>query len=59
MDVIAARCANPPAAALLIRPDCHVAWAGDPTSTGSLAQALTAWFGPRSDASSTWDKSFP
>ena len=32
-------------AAVLIRPDGHVAWVGDGTRDG-LAQALTAWFGP-------------
>jgi hypothetical protein len=33
-------------AALLIRPDGHVAWVGDGTDTG-LRDALTTWFGPR------------
>jgi aromatic ring hydroxylase-like protein/FAD binding domain-containing protein len=33
-------------AAVLIRPDGHVAWVGDGTDTG-LRQALTTWFGPR------------
>jgi 3-(3-hydroxy-phenyl)propionate hydroxylase len=32
-------------AAVLIRPDGHVAWVGDGTSRG-LADALTAWLGP-------------
>jgi 2-polyprenyl-6-methoxyphenol hydroxylase-like FAD-dependent oxidoreductase len=32
-------------AAVLIRPDGHVAWVGDLTQLG-LADALTAWFGP-------------
>ncbi len=32
-------------AAVLIRPDGHVAWVGDGTRDG-LAQALTTWFGP-------------
>jgi 3-(3-hydroxy-phenyl)propionate hydroxylase len=32
-------------AAVLIRPDGHVAWAGDPADPG-LPDALTAWFGP-------------
>ena len=32
-------------AAVLIRPDGHVAWAGDRTDAG-LSDALTAWFGP-------------
>ena len=34
----------PPAPAVLIRPDGHVAWAGDRSDPG-LAGALTAWFG--------------
>jgi len=32
-------------AAVVIRPDGHVAWAGDP-GDGGLPDALTAWFGP-------------
>jgi 3-(3-hydroxy-phenyl)propionate hydroxylase len=32
-------------AAVLIRPDGHVAWAGDGTGRG-LSDALTTWFGP-------------
>ena len=32
-------------AAVLIRPDGHVAWVGDGTDTG-LRDALTTWFGP-------------
>jgi hypothetical protein len=32
-------------AAVLIRPDGHVAWVGDLTQRG-LADALTTWFGP-------------
>lgn len=32
-------------AAVLIRPDGHVAWVGDGTDAG-LADALSAWFGP-------------
>ncbi|MGI8578443.1 MAG: FAD-dependent monooxygenase [Nocardioidaceae bacterium] len=34
-------------AAVLIRPDGHVAWVGDRTPTG-LREALTTWFGPDS-----------
>jgi 3-(3-hydroxy-phenyl)propionate hydroxylase len=37
--------AVPPPAAVLIRPDGHVAWVGNGTDRG-LADALTAWFGP-------------
>jgi 2-polyprenyl-6-methoxyphenol hydroxylase-like FAD-dependent oxidoreductase len=33
--------------AVLIRPDGHVAWVGDPSQPG-LPDALTTWFGPRS-----------
>jgi 2-polyprenyl-6-methoxyphenol hydroxylase-like FAD-dependent oxidoreductase len=36
-------------AAVLIRPDGHVAWVGDQTQAG-LADALIAWFGPPSAA---------
>jgi 3-(3-hydroxy-phenyl)propionate hydroxylase len=35
----------PPPAAVLVRPDGHVAWVGDGDDTG-LADALGAWFGP-------------
>jgi 3-(3-hydroxy-phenyl)propionate hydroxylase len=34
-----------PPAAVLIRPDGYVAWAGNPTQAG-LIDALTTWFGP-------------
>ncbi len=37
--------AVPAPAAVLIRPDGYVAWAGDGTDTG-LQAALTTWFGP-------------
>jgi 2-polyprenyl-6-methoxyphenol hydroxylase-like FAD-dependent oxidoreductase len=49
---VAARMPEPPAPALLIRPDGYVAWAGTPPSPGSpdplggLPTALAAWFGP-------------
>jgi 3-(3-hydroxy-phenyl)propionate hydroxylase len=39
----------PPPAAVLIRPDGYVAWAGDLTDPG-LPDALAAWFGPPSAA---------
>jgi hypothetical protein len=35
----------PAPAAVLIRPDGHVAWVGDGTDQG-LREALTTWFGP-------------
>ena len=41
--------AVPAPAAVLIRPDGYVAWVGDLTELG-LADALTTWFGPGSDA---------
>ena len=37
--------AVPAPAAVLIRPDGHVAWVGDGTDSG-LPDALTTWFGP-------------
>jgi 3-(3-hydroxy-phenyl)propionate hydroxylase len=55
VKAIDAKCAGPwelPAlgpvtapAAVLIRPDGHVAWVGGPAATG-FADALTTWFGP-------------
>jgi 2-polyprenyl-6-methoxyphenol hydroxylase-like FAD-dependent oxidoreductase len=36
-------------AAVLVRPDGHVAWVGDGTDLG-LGDALTTWFGPPADA---------
>jgi 2-polyprenyl-6-methoxyphenol hydroxylase-like FAD-dependent oxidoreductase len=39
----------PPPAAVLVRPDGHVAWAGDHSAAG-LADALTTWFGPATGA---------
>ncbi|WP_344492883.1 FAD-dependent oxidoreductase [Nonomuraea monospora] len=41
IDVVHARCATPPADALLIRPDGYVAWAG----ADGLAEAAGRWFG--------------
>ena len=35
----------PAPTAVLIRPDGHAAWVGDPTDPG-LPAALTTWFGP-------------
>jgi 3-(3-hydroxy-phenyl)propionate hydroxylase len=40
-------------AAVLIRPDGHVAWVGDGTQSG-LEDALTAWFGPTTAAPDAW-----
>jgi hypothetical protein len=31
---------------MLIRPDGHVAWAGEDLTGRGLADALTTWFGP-------------
>src|SRR5699024_9812338 len=51
IDVVCARGADPEGAtALLVRPDGHVAWAGDhaPVSAGDLAELRAAacrWFG--------------
>ncbi|MFB4266185.1 FAD-dependent monooxygenase [Nonomuraea sp. GTA35] len=41
IDVVRARCDDPPAGALLIRPDGYVAWAG----ADGLAEAAERWFG--------------
>ncbi|HEX5407746.1 MAG TPA: FAD-dependent monooxygenase [Pseudonocardiaceae bacterium] len=43
VDLIVATAANPPADALLIRPDGHAAWTAD--SDRPLAEALRDWFG--------------
>ncbi|GAA2343554.1 FAD-dependent monooxygenase [Streptomyces kunmingensis] len=50
VDVVAARCPQPPAAALLIRPDGYVAWAAAPDEPSGRVQdglrtALAGWFG--------------
>jgi hypothetical protein len=42
--VLTARCDDPPAPALLVRPDGCVAWAAD--AEADLPTALSAWFGP-------------
>ncbi len=50
---VSARATNPPAQALLIRPDGHVAWAAGLPDTGAaapeegLTDALARWFGPK------------
>ena len=54
IDIHTARADEPPADALLIRPDAHIAWAAtvaEPAGTAALTlrQALATWFGaPRS-----------
>ncbi|WP_326822566.1 FAD-dependent monooxygenase [Streptosporangium sp. NBC_01756] len=52
VDVVAARSPDPaaPATALLLRPDCYIAWASssprpDPHEREALRTALTRWFG--------------
>jgi 2-polyprenyl-6-methoxyphenol hydroxylase-like FAD-dependent oxidoreductase len=48
VDVIAAATAEPPAEAVLIRPDGYVAWAADggtPRPADGLLRALQTWFG--------------
>jgi hypothetical protein len=42
IDVVQARSDDPPADALLIRPDGYVAWAGAP----GIPEAVSAWFRP-------------
>jgi 2-polyprenyl-6-methoxyphenol hydroxylase-like FAD-dependent oxidoreductase len=43
VDVLAATTPAPPAAAVLVRPDSHVAWAGE--DADALDAALRRWFG--------------
>jgi len=48
VEVITAATAEPPAEAVLIRPDGYVAWAagpGGPAPAGELRKALQTWFG--------------
>jgi len=50
VDIHTAQTGQPPADALLIRPDAHIAWAaaaGEPagTATPALREALSRWFG--------------
>ena len=50
VDVVGAQCGTqPPADALLVRPDGYVAWVGGAAGSGpgSLEDALTTWFGTR------------
>ena len=44
VDIVSATTPEPPADALLVRPDGYVAWAGERGAEG-LRQALDAWFG--------------
>ena len=43
VEVVRVKCAEPPADALLLRPDGYVAWAGTPDDT--LEEAVRTWFG--------------
>ncbi|WP_281284068.1 FAD-dependent monooxygenase [Nonomuraea deserti] len=43
IEVVRARCDDPPADALLIRPDGYVAWAGT-AGTAGMAGAVSTWF---------------
>jgi hypothetical protein len=47
VNIVTAQCAEPPAAALLIRPDGYIAWAAPASGQDNqgLRQALTTWFG--------------
>jgi 2-polyprenyl-6-methoxyphenol hydroxylase-like FAD-dependent oxidoreductase len=50
VDVVTARCDDPNVTALLLRPDCYVAWASasprpDDRQREELRSALTRWFG--------------
>ncbi|WP_345351208.1 FAD-dependent monooxygenase [Actinoallomurus liliacearum] len=49
VDVVTAECAEPPADALLIRPDGFVAWS-TPADPATLPGALARWFGPPATA---------
>ncbi|MFH8480828.1 FAD-dependent monooxygenase [Streptomyces sp. NPDC018055] len=50
IDVVRARCpAGAPAAALLVRPDGHVAWAADDGTERGLRDALARWFGSQDE----------
>ncbi|MFE4976740.1 FAD-dependent monooxygenase [Kitasatospora sp. NPDC056651] len=47
VDLVTAECAQPPAGALLLRPDGYVAWAAEPgrADPAGLVGALRDWFG--------------
>ncbi|MQS10849.1 FAD-dependent oxidoreductase [Streptomyces kaniharaensis] len=55
VDVVPASCPEPPAGALLLRPDGYVAWAAEPGEDDpeGLVRALRTWFG-EPDALSTF-----
>ncbi|MGW0516963.1 FAD-dependent oxidoreductase [Crossiella sp. NPDC003009] len=44
VPVVSAKTANPPAAALLIRPDGHIAWAAGPEGADGPGEAVELWF---------------
>lgn len=51
VDTVSATIADPPAAAMLIRPDGYIAWAANafgPAEEMGLRAALQRWFGPES-----------
>jgi hypothetical protein len=51
VDIVSAAIDDPPAAAMLIRPDGYIAWAASTFGTGEqagLRAALERWFGPES-----------
>jgi hypothetical protein len=51
VDTVSATIADPPAAAMLIRPDGYVAWAANafgPAEEAGLRAALRRWLGPGS-----------
>ncbi|KIH99852.1 hypothetical protein LP52_04945 [Streptomonospora alba] len=53
---VAGRAEDPPAPAMLIRPDGYVAWSG--TDSDTLRSALTCWFGTATAVSSAPSASF-
>ena len=51
VDIVSATIADPPAAAMLIRPDGYIAWAANTFGSAeeaALRAALQRWFGPES-----------
>jgi 2-polyprenyl-6-methoxyphenol hydroxylase-like FAD-dependent oxidoreductase len=61
VDTVVATSVDPPAAALLIRPDGYVAWAADDTGKGEgegLRRAVARWFGPSRMDSPTEHEAF-